>query len=75
MDVKYDFEADESRAIVYVRPVKVEDLPEDMRDQIGYAATIYAVHSVDGARLALVRDRKLAFFLARQNNMEPVTVH
>lgn len=75
MDAKYDFQTDESRAIVYVRPVKVDDLPEEMRDQIGGAATIYAVHSVDGERLALVRDRKTAFFLARQNNMEPVTVH
>ncbi|PIV78887.1 MAG: DUF1150 domain-containing protein, partial [Rhodobacteraceae bacterium CG17_big_fil_post_rev_8_21_14_2_50_63_15] len=30
---------------------------------------------VEGERLALVRDRRLAFMLARQNNMEPVTVH
>lgn len=75
METKYDYGADESRAIVYVRPVKVDDLPEEMRDQLGDATTIYAVHSVDGERLALVRDRKLAFMLARQNNMEPVTVH
>ncbi|SEK74731.1 hypothetical protein SAMN05443999_102179 [Roseovarius azorensis] len=75
MDTKYDIGADESRAIVYVRPVKVDDLPEDMRDQVRGATTIYAVHSVDGERLALVRDRRLAFLLARQNNMEPVTVH
>jgi hypothetical protein len=75
METKYDFGTDESRAIVYVRPVKVDDLPEEMREQIGDATTIYAVHSVDGERLALVRDRKLAFMLARQNNMEPVTVH
>ncbi len=75
METKYDFGTDESRAIVYVRTVKVDDLPEDMREQIGDATTIYAVHSVDGERLALVRDRKLAFQLARQNNMEPVTVH
>lgn len=75
METRYDFGTDESRAIVYVRTVKVDDLPEDMREQIGDATTIYAVHSVDGERLALVRDRKLAFQLARQNNMEPVTVH
>ncbi len=75
MDTKYDIGADESRAIVYVRPVKVDDLPEEMRDQIGDATTIYAVHNVDGERLALVRNRRLAFMLARQHNMEPVTVH
>jgi len=58
-----------------MRPVNVEDLPEDMREQVGDLTTLYAVHSTEGERLALVRDRKLAFLLARQNNMEPVTVH
>ena len=29
----------------------------------------------DGERLALVRDRQLAFFLARQNELTPVSVH
>jgi len=33
------------------------------------------VHSSEGQRLALVRDRKMAFVLARQNDMDPVTVH
>jgi len=33
------------------------------------------VHSEAGERLALVRDRKLAFILARQNDLTPVTVH
>ncbi|SEN58763.1 hypothetical protein SAMN04488077_12125 [Roseovarius tolerans] len=75
MDTKYDFGNIEDRAIVYVRPVNVEDLPEDMREQVGDLTTLYAVHSTEGERLALVRDRKLAFLLARQNNMEPVTVH
>ena len=37
--------------------------------------TLYALHSAAGERLALVRDRRLAFVLARQNNMTPVTVH
>jgi len=75
MDAKYDFGNTAERAIVYVRPVNVEDLPQDMREQVGDLTTLYAVHSTQGERLALVRDRKLAFLLARQNNMEPVTVH
>ena len=75
MDVKYDFGDDQARAIVYVRPVNVADLPQDVRDQAEGLDTLYAVHSAEGERLALVRDRELAFFLARQNNMEPVTVH
>ncbi|WP_294609958.1 DUF1150 family protein [uncultured Roseovarius sp.] len=75
MDTKYEFEANEERAIVYVRPVKVKDLPEEMREQAGDLKTLYAVHTAHGERLALVADRKLAFMLARENNMEPVTVH
>lgn len=77
MDVKVDLgtHADNGRPIVYVRPVKVEDLPQEMRDQLGGLETLYAVHSTEGERLALVRDRKLAFVLARQNDMEPVAVH
>lgn len=75
MDARYDFGEDSGRPIVYVRSVKIDDLPEEMREQIGDLKTLYAVHGADGERLALVRDRKLAFMLARQNDMEPVPVH
>lgn len=75
MDTKYDFGADAQQAIVYVRPVKVTDLPEDVRAQAVGLDTLYAVHSEEGEQLALVRDRKLAYVLARQNNMVPVAVH
>jgi len=60
---------------VYVRPVKVNDLPADVRDQADGLDEIYAVHNMDGDRLALVRDRQLAFIVARQNDMAPVSVH
>jgi hypothetical protein len=79
MDTKYDFEHDEAqdiaRAIVYVRQVNVADLPEDVRDHAQGLETLYAVHTVEGERLALVKNRELAFVLARQNNLVPVTVH
>jgi len=75
MDTKYDFGAETDRAIVYVRPVSVNDLPEDVRQQARGLDVLYAVHSADGERLALVRDRSLAYVLARQNDMEPVAVH
>ena len=35
----------------------------------------HAVHDAEGAQLALVADRKMAFRLARQNDMAPVSVH
>lgn len=60
---------------VYVRPVDVIELPEDLRDQAEGLDQIYAVHDTEGQRLALVRDRKLAFHLARENELAPVNVH
>ncbi|MBD3677227.1 MAG: DUF1150 family protein [Rhodobacteraceae bacterium] len=75
MDVKYENLPDTTDNIVYVRPVDVADLPEDVRAQAAGLDHLYAVHSSEGERLALVRDRKLAFVLARQNDMSPVNVH
>lgn len=75
MDTRYEFADDHAEAIVYVRPVKVADLPAEMRSHAGGLETIYAVHNTEGEQLALVRDRKLAYVLARQNNMVPVAVH
>ncbi|EBA05565.1 DUF1150 family protein [Sagittula stellata] len=76
MHTKYDISKlmDEGRT-VYVRPVQRDELPEDMQEQMGGRDTIYAVHRADGERLALVKDRSLAFALARQNDLAPVTVH
>lgn len=61
--------------VVYVRPVAVADLPEDIRREVEGLRTLYAVHDTDGERLALVRDRDMAFVLARQNDLAPVHVH
>jgi hypothetical protein len=62
-------------SIVYVRPVAAHDLPAEVREKIGDEEDLFAVHSADGERLALVRDRSMAFVLARQNHMHPVNVH
>ncbi|TMV75023.1 DUF1150 family protein [Thioclava sp. BHET1] len=77
MNTEYDFDNGKALAerIVYVRPVAVDTLPEEVREQAGGLETLYAVHGSDGERLALVRDRRIAFALARQNDMAPVNVH
>lgn len=75
MDTPYDFDDENTKPIVYVRAVSVDDLPEEVQGEAMGAKTLYAVHTADGERLALVRDRKLAFVLARQHDMTPVTVH
>lgn len=75
MDVKVDFLPEAESRIVYVRPVAVADLPDELRAQAAGVETLYAVHCPDGERLALVRDRSLAFALARQNDLAPVSAH
>ncbi|MCJ7872968.1 DUF1150 family protein [Marinovum sp. 2_MG-2023] len=75
MNTQYEFGNSLPRNIVYVKPVAVADLPEEVRSQVAGAETLYAVHREDGEQLALVADRKMAFALARQNDMAPVAVH
>ena len=61
--------------IVYVRPVLVADLPDDVREQIENKEIVYSVHGADGQQLALVADRQMAFHLARAHDFAPVNVH
>ncbi|MBV2359755.1 DUF1150 domain-containing protein [Thalassococcus sp. CAU 1522] len=75
MHTKYDLSQFDDDRIVYVRSVAAKDLPQDVQAQLGGVKTLYAVHNADGERLALVKDRRLAFMLARQHDMAPVTVH
>ena len=76
MNTKFDLPESVAERIVYVRPVAVADLPDEVRAHAQGRETVYALHDAsDGERLALVADRKLAFFLARQNDMAPVNVH
>lgn len=75
MDVKYDIFSQDEKKIVYVRPVDVADLPDEVKEQAGDIKTLYAVHDEDGQQLALVRDMKLAYVLARQYDYSPVMVH
>ncbi len=75
MDTPFDFGPETGGRIVYVRPVAVAELPEPLREQAAGLDVIYAVHRPDGERLALVRDRALAFALARQHDLAPVNAH
>ncbi|QBY01147.1 DUF1150 domain-containing protein [Rhodophyticola sp. CCM32] len=65
----------EGQPIVYIRKVAVADLPRDVRKQAKGLEELYAIGSETGEQLALVKDRKLAFMVARQNDMTPVSVH
>ncbi len=75
MNTPFEIEETTDKPIVYVRSVEVNDLPDEVRRMVGGAERLFAVHKADGERLALVRDRKLAFILARQHDLSPVHVH
>ena len=62
-------------AIVYVRPVLVSDLPKAVQVEAKGADQLYALHRADGEPVALVKDRATAFFVARENDLTPVSVH
>ena len=73
--MKHEFPNVADGNVVYVRRVAMDSLPDEVRQQAPGLESLYAVHGIDGERLALVRDRQLAFFLARQNELTPVSVH
>ena len=75
MDKRFNGLAQDDKGIVYVRPVQVDTLPDEVREQMGDLTVVYSVHRSNGMTLALVADRKLAFSLAREHDMAPVSVH
>lgn len=75
MDTKFDHLPEAENRIVYVRPVAVESLPKSVQSQISGRKTVYAVHGEDGAQIALVAERDLAFLLAREHDMTPENAH
>ena len=52
-----------SMHVAYVKPVTVD------------SGTAFAVHAADGSELAVFADREVAFVTARQNDLEPLSVH
>ena len=76
MNTKFDLTKFGVNRVAYVKPVNTVDLPEDLRAQIGTQGIVYALYSgSDGERLAFVRDRSLAYIVARQNDLAPMSVH
>lgn len=60
------------KPIVYVREAEKSDLPDHLKTATG---KLFAVHDNDGKCLAVTDDRKVAFALARQNDLTPVSTH
>ncbi len=64
-------------SLVYIRKIELADLPQDVQEEAreGGLDELYALHRADGEQVALVGDRGMAFNLARQNDLMPVSVH
>ncbi len=67
-----------ANSIVYVKPVKSEEVKssalEGIKD-LPDGVQLYMVHAADGTPMAVLDDREMAFIGARQYGMEPVSVH
>ena len=65
--------------MVYVKQMGADEIAgiENMAEigKLPQGIKLYAVHLMDGTRIAVVDNRDAAFAAARQNEMEPVSVH
>lgn len=67
--------------LVYVREITASDVlddvltPEARALEIDPDQILYAVHSADGERLAVMMDRETAFAAAVAHELAPVSVH
>jgi len=75
MHSKYDFSHFDTDDLVYIKTVEVSELPLNLQRQVGSDKTLYAVHKADGERVAVVENRALAYSLARDNDLTPMTLH
>lgn len=58
------------RRLVYVRPVRKDEMPKEAPE-----GALYSIHDEAGNRLGLAPGRDLAFLAARQHELTPVSVH
>ncbi len=78
---KEDFAGLGAPDLVYVREITASDVlddvltPEAKALEIDPDQILYAVHSADGERLAVMMDRETAFAAAVAHELAPVSVH
>ncbi|ADL00096.1 hypothetical protein MMB232_00768 [Brevundimonas subvibrioides] len=81
MMTKEDFAGLGAPDLVYVREISAADVLADTPTgeakglMIDPDQTLYAVHSADGERLAVMLDRETAFAAAVAHELAPVSVH
>lgn len=65
--------------LVYVRRIAAEEvreiLPANALEDLSEMDDVFALHSDDGTRVAIVEGREAAFAAARMHELNPVSVH
>jgi len=67
--------------VCYVREVYAKDVRDDLEqdfdadDAFEDDSILYALYDGEGARIALMSDREIAFAAARQHELTPLSVH
>lgn len=65
--------------LVYVRPISADELehilPANALEELDTTDDLFAVHSADGVRLAIVEGREAAFAAARAHKLTPASLH
>lgn len=74
MNTKFDM-SEMGANIVYLKPMNMADLPDDVREQAGDLQQIFAVHNGMGEQVAYIADLTYASDLADQNNVRIVALH
>ena len=79
MNTQYKFDKTTGRPqdarIVYVRPLDTKELPAHLREQTGGLERVYGVFGANGEQIALTSNKSMAFDLARENQLTPLSVH
>ena len=79
MNTSYQFDKTtglpQDARIVYVRPLATKELPAHLRAQTGDLEKVYGVFGANGEQIALTANKSMAFELARDNQLMPVSVH
>ena len=76
MEQNYNFDGLDEKGLVYVKSISSSELPIDVQQEIlEEQGPLYALHNSTGDRIAVVSGRDAAFIVARQNDLNPVSVH
>jgi len=76
LEQNYNFDGLDEKGLVYVKLISSGELPIDVQQEIlDEHGPLYALHNSTGDRIAVVSGRDAAFIVARQNDLNPVSMH